>query len=98
MLNQLVLVGRLAKDIKLNKEETIITLAVNRSYKNEEGVYETDFINILIRGSIAENTAEFCKTGDIIGIKGRVETMNEQMVLVGEKITFLTSKKETQYA
>lgn len=48
MLNQTVLVGRLVKNPELRETEngnkvTNITLAVPRSYKNTEGVYETDF-------------------------------------------------------
>ena len=45
MLNQLVLVGRLAREPELKETEkgkkvTNITLAVPRNYKNAEGVYE----------------------------------------------------------
>ena len=100
MLNQIVLVGRLVSDPTDNK----ITLAVNRSYKNAEGVYETDFIDIRIFGTIASNTCEYCKKGDIIGVKGRLEGIREddgdghfknETVVVAEKITFLSSRHDT---
>lgn len=46
MLNELVLVGRLANEIRINKTETgkkigNLTLAVPRSFKNMDGLYET---------------------------------------------------------
>ena len=47
MLNQAVLVGRIATDPELKDTEkgkvTNITLAVPRSFKNSNGEYDTDF-------------------------------------------------------
>lgn len=110
MLNQVVLVGRLVHDLQINKSEngkkvSNITLAIPRSFKNVEGTYDTDFIQCIAFDAVAENTKEYCKKGDIVGIKGRVqsrtiekddkkETINE---IIAEKITFLSSKnKETK--
>ena len=74
MLNNVMLVGRLANDIEKKtlesgKEVLRVSLAVNRSYKNPEGIYETDFIDCRIWGNIAINTAEYCRKCDLIGIK-----------------------------
>ena len=78
MLNQLVIIGRLTKEPKLKKTEngkkvSNITLAVPRSYKNVNGQYDTDFIDCVLWKGISENTVEYCKKGDIVGIKGRIE-------------------------
>ena len=100
MLNQVVFVGRLTSDPKINEVEgrkvANITIAVPRSYKNENGEYETDFISIILFQGIAENTAEWCKKGDIVGIKGRVESYgdNNSIRIIAEKVTFLSSRKE----
>ena len=102
MLNQIVLVGRLVSNIGLKEREegkyANITLAVPRAFKNAEGEYETDFIPVVIFGGIAENTANFCNKGDLIGVKGRVESINKENVysiqIIAEKITFLSSTKE----
>ena len=79
MLNQIVIVGRLVKDPELRetdsgKKVTNITLAVPRSYKNVSGEYETDFIDCTLWTGIAENTSTYCKKGDLLGVKGRVQT------------------------
>ena len=78
MLNQFVIVGRLVNSPELRKVEkgnvTEITLAVPRSYKNKDGEYETDFIDFIVYNGIAENTKEYCKKGDIVGVKGRIQT------------------------
>lgn len=107
MLNQVVLVGRLVKDPALressnNKKMSYITLAVPRSFKNINGEYETDFIDCTLFEGIAENTAEYCRKGDIVGVKGRlqsrvIEKENDKkyvMDLIAEKVTFLSNKKE----
>jgi single-strand DNA-binding protein len=94
MLNQVVLVGRLTETPKY--EERKITIAVPRSYKNENGEYDTDYITIGLSDNIAKNTSECCKKGDVIGVKGRVETNETTMYINAEKITFLSSKKESE--
>ena len=105
MLNQIVLVGRLVQDPEIkeleNGEKTsYITLAVSRSWKNADGIYETDFIPCLLHKGIAENTAEYCKKGDVIGVKGRVQAKQEEdkniIEIVAEKVTFLSNRKETE--
>ena len=77
-MNNISLVGRLTKDIELRqtKSGTAVirfTLAVSRNYKNKDGIYEADFLDIQSIGVVAENTAKYCKKGDIVGVKGRLE-------------------------
>ena len=110
MLNQIVLVGRLVatpevKELENEKNVTNITVAVPRSYKNSDGEYETDFIDCELWNVVANSTAEYCKKGDIIGVKGRLQTQlyNKEdgstvkiTKVVAEKITFLSSKKEDE--
>ena len=108
MLNQFVGVGRLvaepsAKEVEDGKKVSNITIAVPRSYKNENGEYDTDFVDVVLWNGIAENTAEYCHKGDIIGVKGRIQTSNyetedgekrKSTQIVAEKITFLSSSKD----
>ena len=98
MLNQVVLVGRLTKNVEVKdfneKKVAVIELAVQRSFNNEKGEYETDNIEITLWNSIAENTAEYCIKGDIIGVKGRLQTEDDRIKVIAEKITFLSSKSD----
>ncbi len=109
MLNQIVLVGRLVRNPELKETEngkkiTRITLAVPRSYKNPDGEYDTDFINCTLWTGIAESTSEYCKKGDLLGIKGRLQTSSYEkdeetiyaMDVIAEKVTFLTSKRSDE--
>lgn len=92
MLNQIVLIGRL-KEIKEIKEELLITIATPRSLKNEDGEYETDYFDILVRHGLVQNVKEYCNIDDLIGIKGRLEQIKDSVIpaIVAEKITFLKS-------
>lgn len=90
MLNQTVLVGRIIE----NEEEGYITIAVPRYFKNEEGIYETDNIKCKLMGEIEKNTKEWTKKGDLLGIKGRLQTEEGTLYVMAEKITFLSSEKE----
>lgn len=104
MLNILTIVGRLTQDPKIKelengKKASTITLAVPRSYKNDEGVYETDFINCTLWDGIAKTTTEYCKKGDLLGVKARLQTRQNEngnyvLEVIAEKVSFLQSKKE----
>lgn len=104
MLNQVVLVGRLTRDIVVNKSDkgvkvATISLAIPRSFKNSEGLYDTDFVDCVAFDSIASNTSEYCKKVDIVGVKGRVQSRTIEnegkkeniMDIICEKVTFLSS-------
>lgn len=79
MLNNISLVGRLTKDVELrytpsNVAVATFTLAVNRTFKNENGEREADFINCVMWRQQAENLANWAKKGSLIGITGRIQT------------------------
>lgn len=108
MLNQVVLVGRLTKDPEIvesknGKKVANITLAVQRTFKNAEGIYETDFVNCVLWEAIASNTCTYCHSGDIVGVKGRLQVSSYEdkegknkyvTEVIAEKVTFLSNKKE----
>ncbi len=79
MLNNVSLVGRLTKDAELrytpsNVAVATFTLAVNRTFKNENGDREADFINCVMWRQQAENLANWAKKGALIGVAGRIQT------------------------
>lgn len=79
MINRVVLVGRLTKDVELRYTPSGVanarfTLAVNRTFSNQQGEKEADFINIVVWRKQAENTANFLKKGSLAGVEGRIQT------------------------
>lgn len=97
MLNQFIVVGRLTDDFKLeeknDKKVAHNTLAVPRSYKDKDGVYQTDFIPFTLFGNNAVCSSEYCKKGDVVGIKGSLQMFNKQLQVNVERVTFLTTNK-----
>lgn len=78
-INSTTLVGRLTKDpdLRYTGNGTAVatfTLAVNRSFKNQNGEYEADFINCVIWRKSAENLANLTHKGSQIGVVGRIQT------------------------
>ena len=78
-------------------------MAVPRTYKNLNGEYDTDFIDCTLWTGVAENTSEYCKTGDILGVRGRIQsriiekddgTKYKKMEIIAEKVSFLSSTKD----
>ena len=105
-MNHVMLVGRLVKTPDLfvteaGKKGSFITLAVGRPYKNQNGEYETDFLDCTLWTGIAETTAEYCKTGDVIGVTGKLQSRiveNEdgskykKMEVIADRVSFISSK------
>lgn len=101
MTNTYYLIGRLVSDPKLietknDRKVCNITLAVQRSFKNEEGIYETDFISTKIWVGIAGKVCEYCNKGDLIAVKGRIQSRDGKLELMTDKVSFLSSKKNME--
>ena len=105
MINNCTLVGRLTKDPELKKTQSGIsvvkfTLAVNRSFRDESGETQADFISCIAWRAQADNLAKYMKQGSLIGIEGRIQTgsyeteqgMRYTTDVVANNITFLESK------
>ena len=81
MINNVVLIGRLTRDVELHRtsqDQAVgqFTLAVNRNFKNQDGGYDADFINCVIWRKLAENFASWIKKGNLVAITGHIQTRN----------------------
>ena len=97
MVNQVILVGKLTNKPILeergDKVYSKITLATPRSYKNINGEYDKDFIDVVLINKVAESCIEYCKQGDLIGVRGNLQRLiDKDLEVHAEKITFLSSK------
>lgn len=90
MLNQIVLVGTL-KEVKSAGDVRVLVVDVERNFKNTEGVYEYDLINVAAMGTLAQY-AEDIGIGSLVGIKGRLASNDETVTVVCEKISILTTE------
>lgn len=106
MLNNVSIIGRLTKEVNLNKTQTgkpvcNFTVACKREFMVESGP-ETDFINCVAWNNIAQNIQKYCQKGDLVAVKGRIQTRkninqygNNYTIfeILCESIQFLSSKK-----
>lgn len=100
MNNNLILIGRITKDIELkytpsNKAVIRVMLAVNN------GKDDTTFLPITVFGNMAETTHKYCKKGDLIGVYATIKNQNWEdskgnkhydYSFIANKISFLSSK------
>ena len=91
MNNMVYLIGRI---VEIRDDN--VRIAVQRSYKNEDGIYETDFMTIFFADVMSDHIHEYCRKGDLIGIRGflRQDTIDDKKVLkiIADKVSFLGSK------
>lgn len=107
MLNQFTLIGRMAKTPQLQTTREGVpyirfTLAVRRTFKNQSGTYDTDFIQLVSWNKLAETVADYCTKGSLISVNGRIqmrsiETDNQKRLtvpdVIAETVTFLQLKR-----
>ncbi len=106
MLNRVILVGRLTKDPELRYMPNGVAvasfvIAVNRTFTNQQGEREADFINVVVWRKAAESVANYLKKGSLAGVDGRIQTRSYEgqdgkriyvTEVVAESVQFLEPK------
>ena len=109
-MNRVMLIGRLTTKPELrytgsNVPYSRFSIAVNRTFSNNQGQRETDFINIVVWRKQAENVCNFLDKGSLVAVEGRLQTGNYDdkdgnkrytMDVVGDNVQFLESKGQSQ--
>lgn len=107
-MNKVILIGNLCKDIELRFTQNNIavmqnTLAVRNDFKNSNGEYGTQFVNVVSWNKQAEFLSKYCSKGSKILVEGRIETRNYDdpdgkrvyvTEVIAEKVEILNGKKE----
>lgn len=78
-MNKFIGIGRLTKEIELretNSGRSVVsnTIAIKNDFKNANGEYDSEFVNIQVWGKTAEFLAQYAQKGMLVGIEGRVTT------------------------
>ena len=104
-----VMNGRLTRDVELRrsgegKAFAHFTLAVDRSYKNKQGEYDTDFFDCVAIGQKAETISKYVHKGDKFMVCGTLENRSwekdgrkyKATEVIVDKFDFLERKKQTE--
>ena len=80
-MNKVILIGRLTRDPELrytgsNTPVATFSLAVNRSFTNQNGEREADFINCVVWRKLAETVKNYLSQGSQVAVEGRIQTRN----------------------
>lgn len=109
-MNRVMLIGRLTAKPELrytgsNIPYSRFSIAINRTYSNNQGQKETDFINIIVWRKQAENVCNFLDKGSLVAVEGKLQTGNYtdkdgnkrySMDVVGDSVQFLESRGQSQ--
>ncbi len=109
MLNKVILTGRLTATPELKTTTggvsvATFSIAVQRNYKNADGSYGTDFINIVAWRNQAEFISRYFEKGQLITVVGSLQSRNYEdkngnkrtaFDVVVEEALFAESKKDS---
>lgn len=95
MLNMCILVG-IFKELIQKYNKVILILRIPSSEKNKDGIYEADLIKCIVPKEKVKYINEYCTINSIIGVKGQLRVIDNEMVVVINKATFLSSKENTE--
>lgn len=107
MLNQLVLIGRLTHEpepiiLEDGKKVLKFQIAVQRSFKNYNGDYDTDYISITAWEGLATIIESYLAKGVMVSVKGRIQSWQyslsddkklNMLEVIAERITYLAPSK-----
>ena len=113
-MNKVFLIGRLTRDPVLRYTSNQVasatfSIAVNRTFANQNGEREADFINIVVWRKQAETAKQYLTKGSQVAIDGRIQTRNYDAQdgtkryvteVVADNIQFLDTKasRENNYS
>ena len=105
-MNKVIIIGRLVRDPEMRTtasgtNSTTFTVAVSRTYTNQNGERDTDFLNCVAWRKQAENIAKYCTKGTQVAVEGRIQTRSYDAQdgtkryvteIIADNVTFLGGK------
>lgn len=110
MINRVVLVGRLTKEPEYRVtpsgvQVATFTLAINRTFTNQNGERQADFINCVVFRTPAENVNKYLNKGNLAGVEGKLQSRSYEnnegkrvyvTEVVCDSVQFLEPKSNNQ--
>lgn len=107
-MNKIIITGNLCKDIELRYTTSQVpvlqnTVAVKSDFKNANGEYDSEFINIVVWRQTAEFLNNYAAKGSKVLVEGRLTTRSYDKQdgtkgyiteVVAEKVELLDAKKK----
>ena len=111
-MNKVFLIGRLTRDPELrytgnNTAVASFTIAVNRTYTNQAGEREADFIPVVVWRRQAESVKNYLSQGSQVAIEGRLQVRNYDdqngqrryvTEVIADSVEFIGSRRDAKDA
>lgn len=111
-MNKIIIIGNLCKDLELRYTSNNIpviqnTVAVRNDFKNANGEYDSEFINIVVWRQTAEFLIKYASKGSKVLVEGRLTTRSYDKQdgtkgyiteVQAEKVELLDNRKEDKSA
>ena len=111
-MNKAFLIGRLTRDPELrytgnNTAVASFTIAVNRTYTNQAGEREADFIPVVVWRRQAESVKNYLSQGSQVAVEGRIQVRNYDdqkgqrryvTEVIADSVEFIGSKRDNNQA
>lgn len=109
-MNKVILIGNLTKDVETSTTTNGVTVAkftigVGRRFKNVDGEYDTDFINIVAWRDLASRCAQYLNKGSKVAVCGSIQTRSYEgqdgtkryvTEVIADEVQFLNSKASAE--
>ena len=101
MINRVVMVGRMTRDPELRRTGNVaavtsFTLALNRNYNSADG-QQADYISCVVWNKVAENVAQYCAKGSLVGVEGRLRSRSYDNAQ-GQRVYVTEGMMNNQYS
>ena len=111
-MNQVILIGNLTRDPELSTTPGGVSVcrfavAVNRTYRNQDGSQETDFFNVVAWRAQADFCGKYLKKGRKVAVIGNIQNRsyddkdgNKRYVteIIANNVEFVTPRTDDEYA
>ena len=108
---KIIAIGNITHDLELRtnprtgKPMTQFQLAVNRPYRDQDGVRQTDFVAVKAHGPLAEQCAAYLRKGSKVAVEGDFETFSDKdaaqrnlrFLIKAKSVDFLFLKQAAEY-
>ena len=94
-MNNCLIVGKVA-EIKRGDNANYIIVSVIRPFKDDEVDNERDLITCQLSKNMAKNSLIYLEVGDVVGVKGWLKNVDVDTVVVADKLTFLSSRRNEE--
>jgi single-stranded DNA-binding protein len=92
MLNEVMLVGVVSKIREFDTYKNELIVKIERSFKDRDNRC-FDTLRCRYWKNLYQSKIENLKDGDIVSIKGRIESEEEEMIIMIEKIVLLNKSR-----